>query len=139
MEISTKKLFIAVSLVVMLGALITVFSIYHTLHMGNAFLQYPLFLYGTAILSLLSGGFIVYLFEDRINKAQLNKILSVLPPDERKIMKILAERVEIEQNKLVTLSGLNKVRVSRILATLEQRKIIEKKKHGYTNMIILKI
>ena len=139
MEISSKRLLISAVLVVALGATITIFSIYHTLHMGSAFLQYPLFLYGTAILSFLFGGSIVYLFEGRVNKLQLDRLLSVLPSDERIIMKILVERNEIEQSKLVTLSRMNKVRVSRILLRLEQRKIIVKKKHGYTNMILLKI
>ena len=75
MEISKNKLLISAALVGMLGVLITVFSVYHSQHMGHSYLQYPLFLYGVAILSLIVGGLIVYLFENKINKLQLNKLL----------------------------------------------------------------
>lgn len=139
MDIPKNKLLISAGLIGLLGILITVFSIYHTKHMGDSFLQYPLFLYGTTILSLAVGGFIVYLFEEKINKLQLSKLLSILPTDERKVLKILLDRKEIEQKKLTTLSELSTVKISRVISVLEQRGIIEKKKQGYTNLIILKL
>ena len=139
MEISRNKLLISVALLGLLGILITAFSIYHTKHMGGSYLQYPLFLYGTSLLSLIVGGVIVYLFEEKINKAQLNKLLKILPRDERKVLDLLIKRHEVEQRKLGTLAELSTVKVSRVISTLEQRGIIEKKKHGYTNLIILKL
>ena len=139
MEISRNKLFISAGLIALLGVLITVFSVYHSQHMGQSYLQYPMFLYGTTILSLIIGGFIVYLFEEKINRLQLNKLLKILPKEERKIIQILMDRNEIEQRKLGTLTELNTVKISRVLSTLEQRGIIEKKKQGYTNLIILKL
>jgi uncharacterized membrane protein len=139
MEISKKKLLISAGLIGLLGILITVFSVYHSQHMGHSYLQYPMFLYGTTILSLIIGGFIVYLFEEKINKLQLNKLLKILPRGERKVIQLLIERNEVEQRKLGTLTELNTVKISRIISTLEQRGIIEKKKQGYTNLIILKL
>ena len=139
MEISKNKLLISAILIVLLGILITVFSVYHSQHMGHSYLQYPMFLYGATILSLVIGGFIVYLFEEKINKLQLNKLLKILPRDERKVLQILIERKEIEQRKLGTLTELNTVKISRVISTLEQRGIVEKKKQGYTNLIILKL
>ena len=139
MEISKNKLLISAGLIGLLVILITVFSVYHTQHLGKAYLQYPLFLYGTTIISLVIGGLIVYLFEEKINKLQLNKLLKILPKDERKVIKLLIERNEIEQRKLGTLTELNPVKISRIISILEQRGIIEKKKQGYTNLIILKL
>ena len=139
MEISSNKLIISAGLVGLLGVLITIFSVYHAQHMGIGSFQYPLFLYGTTILSLAIGAFIMYLFENKLNKLQLNRMLSVLPKDERNVMKILIERGEIEQKKLATLSELSTVKMSRVISVLEQRRIIEKKKHGYTNLIILRI
>ncbi|MBT4208174.1 MarR family transcriptional regulator [Candidatus Woesearchaeota archaeon] len=139
MEISRNKILISSGLVGLLTIMITVFSIYHTQHLGKAYLQYPLFLYGTTIISLAIGGFIVYLFEEKINKLQLSKLLAILPNDERKVLKILFDRKEIEQKKLTTLAELSTVKISRVISTLEQRGIIEKKKHGYTNLIVLKL
>ncbi len=139
MDISKNKLLISAGLIGLLGVLVTVFSIYHTQHLGKAYFQYPLFLYGTTILSLAVGGFIVYLFEEKINKLQLSKLLAILPNDERKVLKILFDRKEIEQKRLTTLAELSTVKISRVISTLEQREIIEKKKHGYTNLIVLKI
>ena len=107
--------------------------------MGPAYAQYPLFLYGTTILSLATGGFVVYLFEEKISKSQLNKLLTILPNDEKKVLKLLIERNEVEQRKLGTLTGLSTVKISRVVSTLEQRGIIEKKKQGYTNLIIVKL
>ena len=139
MEISKNKILITGGLIGLLGILITVFSVYHSEHMGHSYLQYPMFLYGTTILSLITGGFIVYLFEEKINNSQLNKLLNILPKDERKVIKLLIERKEIEQRKLATLTELTTVKISRVISTLEQRGLIEKKKQGYTNLIVLKL
>ncbi len=139
MELSKKKIVIPSVLIGLLFVLITVFSMYHVHHLGKAYFQFPLFLYGATILSLAVGGFVVYIFEKEINASQVIKVLSVLPPDERKVLKILFDRKEIEQNKLGTLSDLSSVKMSRVISTLEQRGIIEKKKQGYTNLIILKL
>ena len=139
MEISRNKLLVSAGLIGILGVLISVFSVYHSQHMGHSYLQYPTFLYGTAILSLIAGGFIVYLFEEKINKLQLNKLLKILPRDERKVLQVLIERNETEQRKLGTLTELSTVKISRVVSTLEKRGIVEKKKQGYTNLIILKL
>lgn len=139
MEISKNKIFISASLIGLLAVLITVFSVYHSQHMGHSYLQYPMFFYGTTILSLIIGGFIVYLFEEKINKLQLNKILKILPKDERKVIQLLIERNELEQRKLGTLTELSTLKISRVISILEQKGIIEKKKQGYTNLIILKL
>ena len=113
MEISRNKLLVSAGLVVLLGVLITAFSVYHTQHMGGYF-QYPLFLYGTSIISLAIGVFVMYLLEDKVNKAQIKKLLSILPADEGKVMRILVERKEINQKKLATLTGLSTVKMSRV-------------------------
>jgi uncharacterized membrane protein len=55
------------------------------------------------------------------------------------VIQLLIERNEIEQKRLATLTELNTVKISRVISTLEQRGIIEKKKQGYTNLIILKL
>ena len=120
MEISKHRLLISAGLLGTLGFLITIFSVYHTKHIGYADLEYPLFLYGTAILSLVVGGIIVYLFEEKINRIQLDKLLKILPREERKVIRILVKRGEVEQRKLGTLTELSTVKISRIISILQQ-------------------
>ena len=139
MDIPRKRVVLVAGLLFLLALLITIFSSYHAKHMGAASLQYPLFLYGTMILSLVIGGFSVYLFETRIDTAHVEKFLKLLPGDERVVMRVLFSRKEVEQRKLVPLTGLTTVRVSRVLAHLEQRGVVEKRKQGYTNLVILKL
>ena len=139
MEIKKERLLVTIVVIGILGVLITVFSVYHAAHMGDSMWEYPFFLYGTSILSLAIGGFVVYLFEEKVSNHQLEKLLSVLPAGEAKVLRLLIERREVEQNKLGTLSGLSRVKVSRIVSVLVQRNIVEKKRQGYTNLIVLKI
>ncbi len=134
----TKKILISGALVLGLGVLITAFSLYHLAHMGGS-IQYPLFLYGTTLLALGVGGFVVYLFSDKLDDRRVEKLLAVLPTDERKVLRTLMERKEVEQKFLATLTQLSAVKTSRVIATLESRGIIQKRKHGYTNLITLKL
>lgn len=138
LEINKKK-FVPVILIIILLILITVFSVYHTQHLGKAYLQYPLFLYGTNILSLLIGGYVVYIYGSRLDNGKFKRLISVLPVDERKVFKLIMGRKEIEQSKIGSLTGLSTVKVSRIIRDFETKGVVEKKKHGYTNLIVLKI
>jgi uncharacterized membrane protein len=71
---------------------------------------------------------------------QLERILKILPKDERTVVKVLLDNNNsIEQNKLVVISGYSKVKVSRILQKLIERDVIDKKNMGNTNLILLKI
>ncbi len=133
-----KRLLVSLSLVLCLGALITAFSLYHMRHMGSSY-QYPLFLYGNALLALAVGGAVIYLLEEKVDAARVSKLLAILPPDERKVLKLLLERKEVEQKRLATLAGLSAVKTSRVLSTLASRGVVEKKKHGYTNLITLRL
>lgn len=137
MEISPKKLVIALALVFILGVLFSLTNGYYAESEGSAF---PLAVYGIALVSLIIGGVIVVLFQWRINKAQLNKVLKILPAEERKVVAILLDsNNSIEQNKLVALSGYSKVKISRIVKELEQREVVRKTNLGNTNLIVLKI
>ncbi|MBI1969889.1 MarR family transcriptional regulator [Candidatus Woesearchaeota archaeon] len=136
MEISEKKLVIAIGAVFLLGVFFSIANGYYTQKTGDPL---PLIAYAIAFISLAVGSALVLLFQSRINKMQLENILKILPQEERKIMEILVERKEIEQKHLVVLSGLSKVKVSRVLAKLEQRGIVEKKASGYTNLVIVKL
>ncbi len=125
-------------LFLILAALITWFSVYHSTHMSGGNFTYPAFLYSIAITALVLGGVITYLFEERIEDKKVESLMAMLPVSERKIMKVLVNKGEIEQKKLVSLTGMSRVKVSRTLSKLEDRGIIDKKKHGYTNLIIFR-
>lgn len=136
MEISEKRLYAALGLVLLLGVLLSIANAHHIKSQGEGF---PIFVYGVAFVSFAVGGAVVLIFQWKIHQYQLQKVMKILPRDEGKIMGILIKKKEIEQNKLVTLTGLTKVKVSRLLSNLEQRGVVEKKQSGYTNLIILKI
>ena len=136
MEISEKKLIVAIGGMFLLGVVFAVANGYYTQQTGNPL---PLIAYAIAFIALAVGSSLVLLFQSRINRNQLETVLKILPSDERRIMEILVVRKELEQKHLVVLSGLSKVKVSRVLAKLEQRGIVEKKASGYTNLVILKL
>ena len=137
MEVSPKRLFAALIAVFILGVLFAIVNGYYTSSEGSSL---PLIVYAISFISLLVGGFIVILFQWKINKAQLEKVLKLLPPEERKIIKLLMEHNNaLEQNKIVAFSGLNKVKVSRLIQTLEFRGVIKKTNLGNTNLVQLKL
>ena len=137
MEISNKKLVIGFTLIFLLGILFAVVNGFYTSTENE---QLPLIVYGISFLSILVGASIVFLFQWKINKVQLEKVLKILPKDERTVVKILMDNNnQIEQNKLVVLSGFTKVQISRILQKLVERDVIEKKSMGMTNLVVLKI
>ena len=137
MEISSKKLIIGFVGVFLLGVMFSLVNGYYSSEEGSSL---PLIVYAISFVSVLLGGFIVVLFQARINKVQLNRVLKILPEKEQKIVELLLENnSSLEQNKLVALSGINKVKVSRILTELEFRKVISRTNLGNTKLIVLKI
>lgn len=136
-EISKKRLVIGFILVFILGIF---FAIVNGFYTDSTNEQLPLIVYGISFLSIVVGAFIILLFQWKISKIQLEKVLRILPREERIIVKILLDNNNsIEQNKLVVLSGLSKVQTSRMLQKLLERGVIEKRNMGNTNLILLKL
>lgn len=137
MEIDNKRLIIGFSAMFLLGI---AFSIVNGVYTDSTNEQLPLIVYAISFLSIVVGAFIVIMFQAKINKIQLERVLKILPREERIVVKILLDNNNaIEQNKLVVLSGFNKVQIFRITQKLEVRGVIEKKHLGNTNLILLKI
>lgn len=68
----------------------------------------------------------------RVNMADLNS-------EEKKIVGILVNsKGSMFQSELVEKAGFDKVKVSRILDRLEGRQMIERRRRGMTNIVILK-
>jgi uncharacterized membrane protein len=137
MEISSKKLVIGFVAVFLLGVMFSLVNGYYSTEEGSSL---PLIVYSISFVSILLGGFIVVLFQARINKIQLDRVLKILPEKEQKIVKLLlGNNNSMEQNKLVALSGINKVKMSRILTELESRSVVSRMNLGNTKLIVLKI
>lgn len=65
--------------------------------------------------------------------------LSNLSQDEKKLMQLIIDsQGTIFQSELVEKSGFDKVKVTRILDKLEGKQLIERKRRGMTNVVILK-
>lgn len=63
----------------------------------------------------------------------------VLDEDEKKIIAVVSEgEGSAYQSDIITKSELSKVKVSRILDKLEGKGVIERKRRGMTNIVILK-
>lgn len=69
-------------------------------------------------------------------KPQINK--SELSKDELTIFSKLEKKNEILQSELMKDLKFNKVKISRTLKKLEEKNLIEKKKKGMNNLIVLK-
>jgi len=92
---------------------------------------------------MASGGFIlgslVYYFISGHEKKDLSPILGLLDYDQRVVIEKLAKSGgSMKQARLVSAIGLNKVKVSRVISSLEAKDVIEKRRSGVTNIIELK-
>jgi len=75
--------------------------------------------------------------DDKID--DMKRLLPLLKHDERKVVSALMENNgEMLQNALVLKLGLSKVKITRMLVSLQDKQIIIKERHGLTNKIKLK-
>lgn len=98
------------------------------------------------IISIASGMVILIFSSIRIlkmfQKIEKNEIeinMDYLSDDEKFIINLIMKNGgQMLQNKIVNESGLTKVKVSRIITTLEAKGFIEKRRKGVTNEIVVK-
>jgi len=75
----------------------------------------------------------------KLDKAHFKNVLGTLDSDSRKVLeKVLENNGSIFQSQLVDDLGLTKVKITRILDRLEGKGIIERKRRGMTNVVLLK-
>ena len=75
----------------------------------------------------------------RITKDDYRDVLKKLNDDEKSVLESIIEAEgSIFQSELVEKTGFNKVKVTRVLDRLEGMGLIERKRRGMTNMVILK-
>ena len=136
-EAQPRRLVVAFILIFVLGVLFAVVNGWYTTATNQ---QLPVIVYGISLLSLVIGAVVVILFQWKINQLQIQRMLKALPQNERMIIRLLLENNNrLEQNRIVALSGLSKLQVSRIVHKLQQREVVEKKGLGNTNLIIFRI
>jgi uncharacterized membrane protein len=72
-------------------------------------------------------------------KLKLNESIKTLQDDEKKVLRIINEGEGfILQGDLIEKSGYSKVKVSRILDRLEAKNLVERRRRGMSNVILLK-
>ncbi len=75
----------------------------------------------------------------KLNKKDYDKIMKKMTKDEKHVFrKIIESDGTVFQADLVDKTKFSKVKVSRILDRLEGKNLIERKRRGMTNMVILK-
>ena len=91
-------------------------------------------------IGLLLGTLIYYVYSPRFEKGGIdrNAVLKFLNPTEQKVMNVILDnRGEITQAKIVSQTGLQKVKVFRVIERLMAKGILSKEPHGKTNKIRL--
>jgi DNA-binding transcriptional ArsR family regulator len=96
------------------------------------------------ILVLLIVLFFVGLYALKKRKVIVRKIIRVRPEKivmevldeyEKKVYEIVKEAGKIKQNEVVTKTGFSKARVSRVLKSLANKKLVKVEKRGRTNIV----
>jgi uncharacterized membrane protein len=98
-----------------------------------------LVLAGLAIIFLMKDETVVKEMKKHLSAEDKHKKLENLDEEERKVMDIiLREDGSIFQSSLVNETKLSKVKVTRILDRLEGKSLIERKRRGMSNVVLLK-
>lgn len=104
----------------------------------------------TSVSCFVLGSSLIYLLLDGMNEHIQNESPSIREnwddlleklsnTDEKEIVRlIIAERGTIFQSQLVDKSGYSKSKVSLVLDRLEAKKIVERRRRGMSNVIVLK-
>jgi uncharacterized membrane protein len=75
----------------------------------------------------------------KITKENYQKVMSGMERDEKAILeKVIESQGTILQSDLISRTNINKVKVTRILDKMEGRGLIERRRRGMTNVIVLK-
>lgn len=135
-ELTRKKLVVGLGLLFALGIFLAISNAFCAMNLGQPFAP---FLYGVASVAFAAGSAVTLLFQWRVDRVQLAKVFTILPEDERKVLTVIAEKKSITQADLRYMAGLSKVKLSRMIKRLEERKIIEKRPYGNTNLILSRI
>ncbi len=104
----------------------------------------PLYLFVPFLssLGLFIGVLVYYLLFVKVEtksdfiKENLDAIISLLPPNERAVFKLLVKE-PLPQSRIMKLTGFDKVKTFRIVKKLEQRGLVTREKYGKTYIVKL--
>lgn len=134
--LSEKRIIIGFVLIFLLGVFISVLNSIHVIE-----LEHPLrpsnYIFSAE--SLAIGGLIVMLLRSKISNIQITKTLSILTEDHRNVLELLISRKTITQMDIVNETGINKMKVSRIIWKFKQAELVDKRQYGNTNLIISRV
>jgi len=112
-------------------------------HEGN--LPWQSYIGFTVSFIVLIAGFYIMLQGSRARLAKLKvrkeaqELVKTLKPDEKKVFEALADSDGVLfQSELVEKTGFKKVKVTRVLDKLEGLNILERKRRGMSNVVVLK-
>lgn len=74
--------------------------------------------------------------KDKIIEKKID--LSKFKPEEKQVYKLIAEHGAIFQADLIEKTGFGKAKVTRIIDRLEGNQLVERKRRGMTNVVVLK-
>lgn len=80
----------------------------------------------------------IYLFFKKEEKIKIKKAPKDLRKDEKKVYELIAKEGAIFQSDIIDKLGFNKVKVTRILDRLEGKQLVERKRRGMANIVVLK-
>lgn len=72
------------------------------------------------------------------NNKQRNINLAELKPEEKQVLNLVQENKAIFQADLIDKTGFGKAKMSRIIDRLEGQGLVERKRRGMTNVVVLK-
>ena len=88
---------------------------------------------------ILAGIYLIFFGKEKSKKINYHHLLNEVKGNEKKLFEIIINNDgTIFQSELVEKTKLNKVKVSRLLDKLEGKNLIERRRRGMTNVIILK-
>jgi uncharacterized membrane protein len=74
-----------------------------------------------------------------INKEHYEDVLNTLKPNEKQILEqVIEAKGTIFQSEIVEKTEFSRVKVTRVLDSLEGKGLIERKRRGMTNVVVLK-
>jgi uncharacterized membrane protein len=77
--------------------------------------------------------------EVSVSKLNIRKLMEGLDEEEKKIIKVITDsNGMIFQSELMEKTGFSKVKVTRLLDKLEGKNLIERRRRGMTNAVVLK-
>ncbi|MBR9689402.1 MAG: MarR family transcriptional regulator [Candidatus Altiarchaeota archaeon] len=85
------------------------------------------------------GLYLTFFSNKKTETKNYSAMLKRLRPDEKRVLEeVINSKGAIFQSEIVEKSGMSKVKITRILDRLEGQGIIERRRRGMSNMIVLK-